>query len=159
MSVKSVGETVYDQNEQYISCGTDREEIFRRLRERGFRITKQRRTLIDVILGGNCTCCKELYYSAAKRMPEIGIATAYRMLSILEEIGAVKRESSFQICSRNAKEIRECEVEMEDGRYIRIEGRLLKKIIEKGMEYCGRSEGEKVKKITVKSCYSDCTGE
>lgn len=152
-------ETACDANEQYISCGADREEIFRRLREKGFRITKQRRALIDVILSGGCTCCKELYYSAAKKMPEIGMATAYRMLSVLEEIGAVKRESSFQICARSAKELCGCEVELENGGSILLGGEALKKIIEKGMECCGCSEGEKVKKITVKSCCADCTAE
>ena len=44
-----------------------------------------------MILEGNWTCCKEIYYEAVKRDPSIGMATVYRMLSTLEEIGVLTR--------------------------------------------------------------------
>ena len=43
-----------------------REEILERLREQGCRITKQRQLLLDIILQEEYSCCKEIYYKAAK---------------------------------------------------------------------------------------------
>lgn len=44
-----------------------REEILKKLREQGCRITKQRQLLLDIILQEEYSCCKEIYYKAAKQ--------------------------------------------------------------------------------------------
>ena len=54
-----------------------REEILKKLREQGCRITKQRQLLLDIILQEEYSCCKEIYYKAAKQDSSIGIATVY----------------------------------------------------------------------------------
>ena len=41
-----------------------KKRILDELRENGFRITNQRKLLIDIILSGECSCCKEIYYEA-----------------------------------------------------------------------------------------------
>ena len=64
--------------------------IIDKLREQGFRITKQRRMLLDIILEEECTCCKEIYYKALKVDKTIGTATVYRMINTLEDIGAIR---------------------------------------------------------------------
>ena len=58
--------------------------IISELKKNGCRITSQRKLLIDVILQDECSCCKEIYYKAAKRDPSIGMATVYRMVKTLE---------------------------------------------------------------------------
>lgn len=68
-----------------------KEQVINELKRRGKRMTKQRRILLDVIFGGTYSCGKEIYYDAIKIDPTIGLATVYRMLAILEEIGAVNR--------------------------------------------------------------------
>lgn len=70
----------------------EREAILKRLRDRGCRITKQRRILVDIILNRECASCKEIYYLAVKEDAGIGMATVYRMLNTLEEIGAISRK-------------------------------------------------------------------
>ena len=60
--------------------------MLQRLKEKGCRITKQRKILIDIILQGECTSCKEIYYKAAEKDPSIGAATVYRMINLMEEI-------------------------------------------------------------------------
>lgn len=60
-----------------------REEILERLREQGCRITKQRQLLLDIILQEEYSCCKEIYYKAAKQDSSIGIATVYRMINYI----------------------------------------------------------------------------
>ena len=69
-----------------------RDIIIKELREQGFRITSQRKLIIDTMLENECTCCKELYYQAHKKDPRIGIATVYRMIKTLEEIGIIDRK-------------------------------------------------------------------
>ncbi len=75
-----------------------KERIVNRLREEGLRITKQRLMLLDIILEEECASCKEIYYKAVKLDSGIGSATVYRMVNILEEIGAIDRKNMFKIC-------------------------------------------------------------
>lgn len=74
-----------------------RKRIIERLRENGCRITKQRLKLIDVILENECSSCKEIYYKAVEADEKIGIATVYRMLSALEEVGAINRRNMYKV--------------------------------------------------------------
>lgn len=69
-----------------------KELILQKLKERGCRITKQRQVLLDVILQEEYTCCKEIYYKAVEKDAGIGPATVYRMVNLLEEIGAISRK-------------------------------------------------------------------
>lgn len=71
--------------------------VIEKLKNAGCRITKQRLMLIDIILENQCTCCKEIYYQAAKQDPNIGTATVYRMVNTLEEIGVVSREINVTV--------------------------------------------------------------
>ena len=45
-------------NTYYKKNNLQKEMVLRRLQERGCRITKQRRVLLDVILEQDCTSCK-----------------------------------------------------------------------------------------------------
>ena len=74
-----------------------KDTILRELRKRGGRITKQREILLDIILEDTCSCCKEIHYKAVKQDPTIGIATVYRMINSLEEIGAINRKKMYEI--------------------------------------------------------------
>lgn len=47
-----------------------KEIILQKLKERGCRITRQRKMLLDVILNEDCTSCKEIYYKASRRILE-----------------------------------------------------------------------------------------
>lgn len=66
-----------------------KEQVIRELRRRGKKITAQRSLLIDVILTGKCQSCKEIYYEAVQKDKSIGLATVYRMVHMMEELGAV----------------------------------------------------------------------
>ncbi len=70
-----------------------KEEICARLREKGLRMTAQRRIIIDIVTEEDYSCCKEVYLLAHKRDESIGIATVYRMINVLEELGALSRGS------------------------------------------------------------------
>ena len=74
-----------------VTVGT-REVIVEKLKENGCRITKQRLVLIDIILQNECQSCKEIYYKAVEIDDKIGVATVYRMVNALEEVGAINRK-------------------------------------------------------------------
>ena len=79
---------------------TKKEQIIEKLKENGCRITKQRLMLIDIILENDCSSCKEIFYKASKTDNRIGVATVYRMINALEEIGAISRKNMYRVeCS------------------------------------------------------------
>ena len=63
------------RNQQYQRSSMQRSAIVDRLRREGCRITKQRKIILDIILQEECTCCKEIYFLASKKDPNIGMAT------------------------------------------------------------------------------------
>lgn len=79
----------------------EKEDIIREMKHRGKRITQQRETMIDVITTEQCSNVKELYYKVAKIDSGIGLATVYRMLMALEEIGAIERTKGYVMTGQN----------------------------------------------------------
>lgn len=127
--------------------------IIAQLRENGFRVTKQRELLIDIILEGNYSCCKEVCVLAHKKDPGIGIATVYRTVSALEQIGALERKAAFQLCRQKGEARKCCHVELEDNTMVELDYDFMEKIIEKGLKDCGYSRGKRVKKISWDSTH------
>lgn len=71
------------------------EEIIKKLKESGCRITKQRLAVLDVILEHECFSAKEVFYYVSKVDSGVGQATVYRMLNTLEEIGVLGRRNIY----------------------------------------------------------------
>lgn len=69
------------------------EQILKKLKDSGFRITKKRIILLHIVLNEECTSCKELFIKARKCNLEIGLATIYRFVNTLEDIGILKRKN------------------------------------------------------------------
>lgn len=63
-------------------------------------MTRQRRVLLDIILEEECSCCKEIYYKAVSRGEKVGMATVYRMINTLEEVGVISRNHTYKITCR-----------------------------------------------------------
>ena len=101
------------RDQQYQRSNMQRSAIMNRLRQAGCRITKQRKIILDIILQEECTCCKEIYFLASKRDPNIGMATIYRMINLLEEIGALKRKRAYRICNEESP-VHICSVKLDD---------------------------------------------
>ena len=82
--------------ERGIRVERQKEYIIARLKEKGCRITRQRLELLDVILTNQCASCKEIHYLASKVDDGIGIATVYRMVNELEDIGVISRKIVYE---------------------------------------------------------------
>lgn len=76
---------------------SSQEVVLRELRKQGKRITGQRRVILDIILSQDWENCKDIYYEALKKDSSIGIATVYRMLDTLEEIGILQKRCSYYV--------------------------------------------------------------
>lgn len=78
------------ENEQYQRVCQEKEKILHLLRKRGFRVTKQRELILDIVFEHECASCKEIYYQAIQKDSGIGMATVYRMVNTLTDIGVLK---------------------------------------------------------------------
>lgn len=138
------------RDQQYQRSNMQRSAIMNRLRQAGCRITKQRKIILDIMLQEECTCCKEIYFLASKRDPNIGMATIYRMINLLEEIGALKRKRAYRICNEESP-VHICSVKLDDYTSIRLDGEKLRQVIEKGMESFGYLHDRRVRSVSMES--------
>lgn len=136
-----------------------KEYIITQLRKKGMRITSQRKLIIDIILKNECSCCKEIYYEAMKSDSSIGIATVYRMVKTLEEIGAIDRRNMYRIAyGKQCDKEDACIVTLEeDEGIIKLNGKEWTKVVEAGLKATGYLKNQKIDNIMVCSC--ECDGE
>ena len=78
---------------------SEKDIIVKKLKDHGCRITRQRMIILDIILEGDFSCCKEIYYKASERDKKIGTATVYRMINTLEKIGVINRKNMYKIAA------------------------------------------------------------
>ena len=134
-----------------------REFVIERLRRRGCRITKQREMLLDVILQEECASCKEIYYKANALDSRIGTATVYRMINLLEDIGAISRKNMYKIsCGMECNKENACMIEFEDLSTCQLSAKNWYKVITEGLKVCGYDEGKKISRVMVAPCENEC---
>lgn len=134
-----------------------KEIVIQKLRERGCRITKQRQILLDVILEQECTSCKEMYYKAYEVDSTIGIATVYRMVNLLEDIGAFSRKNLYKIsCSMDCDKENACTIEFEDDTFCQLSAKNWYNVISEGLKACGYGEGKQITSVEVEPCTNGC---
>ncbi|MCI8797001.1 MAG: ferric uptake regulator family protein [Dorea sp.] len=71
--------------------------VIRQLKDNGYRITAQRRMLLEIILENQYSSCKEIYFAAKERDRKVGMATVYRMVQILEDMELVHKEMAVRL--------------------------------------------------------------
>ena len=122
--------------------------ILEQLREKGCRVTRQRELLVDIILQERCNNCKEIYYMAAKQDPKIGMATVYRMMNTLEEMGALKWRNEYRICEQNGAKSGYV-LEFQDSTILEIKPELLHGMLEKELETRGYLKERKIRRVAT----------
>lgn len=133
----------------------NKDSIVKKLKQNGCRITKQRLLLIDIILEEECSCSKEILYKANKIDKSIGSATVYRMVNLLEEIGAITRNNMYKIaCGEDCVVNDACQIELSDDTTLMLSGTKWNKVILEGLKACGYIENQSVTSVNVRTC--DC---
>lgn len=139
--------------DMYQRTQMQKEMIIHRLKEQGLRITKQRLMLLDVILAEECSCCKEIHYKASKLDDRIGSATVYRMINILEEIGAISRRNVYKIaCREECDKDTVCTIELDDDTEVELTAGKWKQVMQAGLLACGYVDGQTVRHIRTSPC-------
>ena len=71
------------------------EVLKKKLKEKGFKMTPQRKSIIDVIVTnqGNHLSAEEIYELVKNSCSNIGLATIYRTLQILDDIGVIYKNN------------------------------------------------------------------
>ena len=127
-----------------------KEQIIEKLKENGCRITKQRLVLIDIILENDCASCKEIFYKASKADAKIGVATVYRMVNALEEIGAISRKNMYKVeYSEDCEADGGCEITLDDNTICHLSPGTWNKVVREGMRRCGYLKNQEIAKIKV----------
>jgi len=134
-----------------------RESIIETLRKNGCRITKQRILIIDIVLENECSCCKEIYYKVSKIDGHIGIATVYRLVNSLEEIGAIDRKNMYKVTYADKCCMKDvCTIVLNDGTTYNLSAKRWNAIIKAGLTAYGYLKGQDIVSVTVKTY--ECEG-
>lgn len=80
----------------------DMQELKEDLKKKGYKLTPQRRAIVDTIIKneGKHLTAEEIYDEVKKDCPEIGLATVYRTVLLLEEVKLLSRLDLSDGCSR-----------------------------------------------------------
>ncbi|MDO4261221.1 MAG: transcriptional repressor [Eubacteriales bacterium] len=136
------------QDERLIRVAREKDKILDLFRSRGMRVTKQRKLILDIVFEQDCTSCKEIYYQASKRDKNIGIATVYRMVNALSELGVFQTNVPYRLtaypapkCGNGCRVIlkNQCEVDFDAEEWQRV---LVYALNQKG--YTGEPEIDRV---------------
>ena len=88
---------------------------------------------------------EEIFYKASRINSNIGSATVYRMVSVLEEIGAISRKNMLRVaCSEDCS--------MEDVCTVVLDAREWNQVVQTGLRERGYLGKRKVAAITVRPC-------
>ena len=72
------------------------------LKKKGYKLTPQRRAIVDAIIlnDGKHLTAEEIYDEVKKICPEIGLATVYRTIQLLEEMNVIYKLDLDDGCAR-----------------------------------------------------------
>ena len=72
------------------------------LKKKRYKLTPQRRSIVDTIIKneGKHLTAEEIYDEVKRDCPEIGLATVYRTILLLEELNVISRLDLNDGCSR-----------------------------------------------------------
>lgn len=137
----------------YYRVTQQKEYILAKLRERGLRITNQRKLIIDCILQNEFNCCKEIYCQICKIDSSIGIATVYRMINTLEEIGAINRKNMYHVCfEEEPARVHSCMIQFDDDTKVNLSSVEWSRIVKAGLKECGYLDDRNVELIEMREC-------
>ena len=138
-------------NESINEILLSKEDIIAMLKANGLRLTQQRKLIVDVIVDEEYSCCKEIYFMAHRKDSSIGVATVYRMLNVLEEIGAISRKNIQKTnCTGRCCDMKGgCTVITEESKKIVLSEDDLQEALKYIMEKNGYEKVEEIKAVLV----------
>lgn len=111
------------------------------LKEKGYKLTPQRRSILDEIIKneGSHLTTEEIYDLVKVNCPEIGLATVYRTVQLLEDMGVLYKLdlddgcNRYELCDEDESHQHHHLICQNCGKVIEVEGDLLEEL-EQGIE-------------------------
>lgn len=106
------------------------------LKEKGYKLTPQRRSVLDEVIKneGSHLTTEEIYDLVKVNCPEIGLATVYRTVQLLEEMGVLYKVdlddgcSRYELCDKDENHQHHHLICQKCGKIIEVEGDLLEEL-------------------------------
>jgi len=136
-----------NENEQYERVSHERDQILALLRSRGFRVTKQRELILDIIFEYECASCKEIYYQAIQKDPGIGMATVYRMVNTLTDVGVLKVASLKPVA--DAGPGLGCEIKLKNDNIVNLNQHEWMDVLRHALRSKGINPSQEIVKVTI----------
>ncbi len=152
LKMRKGGNIMADKDNQPIEeILLSKEDILARLKENGLRLTQQRKLIVDIIANEEYSCCKEIYFLAHKKDSTIGVATVYRMINVLEDIGAISRKNIQKTnCNGRCCDMKGgCTVVTDQSKQIILSEEDLQEALKYIMEKNGYEKVEEIKAVLV----------
>ena len=139
------------QDERMNGREQEKRQILDLFRKKGMRITKQRELILDIVLENECSCCKEIYYRAAKKDKNIGIATVYRMINALGELGLFRQNMPYCLAGRDSGESGNgCKIFLKNQSVVELNFEEWRRVLLKALEEKGYSDDVEIDHIILK---------
>ncbi|MBQ8412068.1 MAG: transcriptional repressor, partial [Lachnospiraceae bacterium] len=107
--------------------------------------------IVDIIANEEYSCCKEIYILAHQKDETIGVATVYRMINVLEDIGAISRKNIQKAnCNGRCCDMKSgCTIVTEDSKQIMISEADLQEALKYIMEKKGIETAEEIRAVLI----------
>ena len=139
------------QDERVAGREQEKKQILDLFREKGMRVTRQRELILDIVLENECSCCKEIYYRAAKKDKNMGIATVYRMVNALSELGLFRQNLPYCLTGRDSCESGNgCKIFLKDQNVVELNFEEWRKVLLRALEEKGYSDRVEIDHIILK---------
>lgn len=138
------------QDERLIRVAREKDKILELFRKEGLRITKQRKLILDIVFEHECTCCKEIYYQASKRDKSIGIATVYRMVNVLGELGVFQTNVPYRLSDSMAETpAKGCRMILKDQKVVELDDNEWQMVLNEALARKGYSKDTKIDRVML----------
>ncbi len=138
------------QDEKLIRVAREKDQILDLFRQRGMRITKQRKLILDIVFEHDCVCCKEIYYQALKKDKNVGIATVYRMVNALADLGVFQVNVPWRLTGAASSGGQDgCRVVLKNRTVVELDRHEWQSLLEDALRKKGYTEALEIERVIL----------
>lgn len=137
------------QDEELIRVAREKDQILDLFRQKGMRITKQRKLILDIVFEHDCVCCKEIYYQALKKDKNVGIATVYRMVNALADLGVFQVNAPYRLTGAPSGGRDGCRVVLKNQTVVELDRHEWQSLLKDALRKKGYTEAPEIERVIL----------